>query len=289
MAAATNTITTTAMANARIREQEFALLFEDNLKKLIEALGVTRKVEKQAGYQLKTYKATGTLDSVNVAEGETIPLSLYKVEPINYKEITLQKRRKATTAEAIIEYGFDQAVEMTTDRMAKDVGKVIRSDFFTALSQGTGVASGANLQETLAYSWGELQVLFEDTESTPVYFVNPLDVASYLATAQITTQNAFGMQYVEDFLGLGTVFMNSSVPQGKIYATARDNVVMYYIGVNGADLGTAFNFTSVGETGYIGIHEEPDYSNLTCADTLVWGIEFFAEKIDGVVVGTITP
>lgn len=284
-----NLITTEEMKKARVREQDFVLLFEDSLKKLIEALGVTRKIEKQAGYQLKTYKATGTLDDTNVDEGETIPLSLYKVEAVPYKEITLQKRRKATTAESIIEYGFDQAVEMTTDRMAKDIGKVIRSDFFDFLATGTGVASGANLQEALAYSWGELQVLFEDTESTPVYFVNPLDVAGYLATAQITTQTAFGMQYVEDFLGLGTVFMNSSVPQGKVYATARDNIVMYYIGVNGADLGTAFNFTSIGETGYIGIHEEPDYTNLTCSDTLIWGIEFFAEKIDGVVVATIEP
>ena len=281
-----NLITTEQMSKAQVREIEFTLLFEDGLKKLIEALGVTRKIKKQAGTMLKTYKAVGTLGSVNVAEGETIPLSLYKVEAIPYKEITLQKRRKATTAEAIIEYGYNQAVTMTTDRMNKDVAKVIRDDFFTSLSDGTGEAEGTNLQGVLANAWGQLQVLFEDTESTPVYFVNPLDISDYLATAQITTQTAFGMQYVEDFLGLGTVFMNSSVPKGKIYATARDNVVMYYIGADDADLGEAFEFTT-DETGYIGIHEEPDYTNMTASDTVIWGVEFFAEKLDGVVVGEI--
>ena len=116
--------------------------------------------------------------------------------------------------------------------------------------------------------------------------MNPLDVADYLATAPITLQTAFGMNYVENFLGLGTVFFNSSVPKGAIYATAKDNLVLYYIPVNGADLGEAFSFTS-DETGYIGIHEEPDYNNMTASDTVISGMTLFAERIDGVVVATI--
>ena len=95
------------------------------------------------------------------------------------------------------------------------------------------------------------------------------------------------MTYVENFLGLGTVFFNSSVPKGKIYATAADNIVLYYIPVNGADLNEAFSFTS-DETGYIGIHEEADYTNMTASDTVVSGIELFAERIDGIVVGSIS-
>ena len=97
-------------------------------------------------------------------------------------------------------------------------------------------------------------------------FMNPLDVADYLSTANITLQTAFGMTYVENFLGLGTVILNSSVPKGKIYATAKDNIVLYYIPVNGADLGEVFDFTT-DATGYIGIHEEPDYTNMTASDT----------------------
>ena len=271
---------------ARVREIEFTEMFGYSIKKLMEALGVTRKIAKQAGAALKSYKASGTLLDGAVAEGETIPLSKYKTEPVTYKEITLKKWRKATSAEAIIERGYDQAVGDTTDEMLKDVQKGIRKNFFTFLATGTGSASGNTFQAALAQAWGQLQVLFEDDEIGAVYFMNPLDVADYLATANITTQTAFGMTYVENFLGLGTVIFNSSVPKGKIYATAKDNIVLYYIPVNGADLNEAFTFTS-DATGYIGIHEEADYTNMTASDTVVNGMELFAERLDGIVVATI--
>ena len=272
---------------ARAREIEFVNLFGYSIKKLVEALGVTRKIPKAAGTMLKSYKAVGTLQDGRVAEGDTIPLSKSKTVPVNYEEITLKKWRKATSAEAIIEKGYDQAVVMTGDEMLKDVQKGIRKNFFDFLSTGTGSASGKTFQAALAQAWGQLQVLFEDDEIQAVYFMNPLDVADYLATAQISLQNAFGMTYVENFLGLGTVIFNSSVPKGSIYATAKDNIVLYYIPVNGADLDEAFTFTS-DATGYIGIHETPDYDNMTCKDTVISGIVLFAERIDGIVVSTIT-
>ena len=271
---------------ARAREVEFTYLFSENVRKLLEALGVTRKIAKQAGTALKAYKATGTLESGEVAEGDTIPLSKYMTEAVNFGEITLKKWRKATSAEAITERGYDQAVEMTTDRMLKDVQKSIRTELFGFMATGTGKATGANLQGTFAQAWGQLQVLFEDDAIEAVYFVNPLDIADYLADAEISTQTAFGMTYIENFLGLGTVIMNASVPKGKVYATAKENLVLYYIPVNGADLGEAFDFTS-DETGYIGIHEEPDYSNMTASDTVINGMVFFAERLDGIVIGTI--
>lgn len=123
---------------ARAREIDFAETFVGGIRKLMEALGVTRKVAKQAGTVLKTYKATGTLENGAVAEGETIPLSKYQTEAVSYKEITLRKWRKATSAEAIVDKGYDQAVGMTTQRMLRDVQKVIRTNFFTFLGTGTG-------------------------------------------------------------------------------------------------------------------------------------------------------
>lgn len=271
---------------ARVREVEFVEMFGYSIKKLVEALGVTRKIAKQAGTTLKTYKASGTLESGLVAEGDTIPLSHYKTEPVTYAEITLKKWRKATSAEAIIERGYDQAVDMTTEEMLRDVQRGIRKDFFDFMTTGTGSASGDDFQGALAQAWGQLQVLFEDDEIGAVYFMNPLDIADYLAKANITLQTAFGMNYVENFLGLGTVVMNSSVPKGTIYATAKNNLVLYYVPVNGADLNEAFTFTS-DATGYIGIHEEPDYTNMTASDTVVNGMVLFAERLDGIVVATI--
>lgn len=285
MAAETNLIKKDDLARAR--EIEFVEMFGYSIKKLMEALGVTRKIPKTAGTVLKTYKASGTLQDGTIAEGDLIPLSHYKVDAVSYKEIVLKKWRKATSAEAIIERGYDQAVEMTTDEMLKDVQKGIRKDFFDFLATGTGTATGKDLQSTLAQAWGKLQVKFEDDETEAVYFMNQLDLADYLGGAQITTQTAFGMSYIKDFLGLGTVILNSSVPQGKIYATAKSNIVLYYIPVNGADLSNAFSFTS-DATGLIGIHEEPDYQHMTAEDIVASGLTLFAEYLDGVVVGTIS-
>ena len=286
MAAEENLIKKADLVKAR--EIEFVTLFGESIKKLVEALGVTRKIPKQAGYTLKAYKATGTLQPGTVAEGDLIPLSKYQTEAVSYAEIVLKKWRKATSAEAIVEKGYDQAVQMTTDRMLKDVQKGIRTDFFTFLATGTGSATGATFQAALAQAWGQLQVLFEDDSIEAIYFMNPLDVADYLATAQITTQTAFGMTYVENFLGLGTVIFDSKVPEGTIYATAKDNIVLYYVPVNGADLGNAFSFTA-DQTGLIGIHEEADYKHMTAEDTVMSGVVLFAERLDGIVKSTITP
>ena len=286
MAAETNLIKKEDLVRAR--EIEFVTLFGESIKKLVDALGVTRKIPKQAGYALKAYKATGTLQPGTVAEGDLIPLSKYQTQAVSYAEIVLKKWRKATSAEAIIEKGYDQAVQMTTDRMLKDVQKGIRTDFFTFLATGTGTATGATFQAALAQAWGQLQVLFEDDSIEAIYFMNPLDVADYLATAQITTQTAFGMTYVENFLGLGTVIFDSKVPEGTIYATAKDNIVLYYVPVNGADLGNAFSFTA-DQTGLIGIHEEADYKHMTAEDTVMSGVVLFAERLDGIVKSTITP
>lgn len=273
-------------ALVRARELEFTFLFGENLNKLMEAIGVTRKIPKQAGTTLKAYKAVGTLEDGTVPEGEIIPLSHYRTEPVTLAEITLKKWRKATTAEAITEKGYVQAVTMTTDRMLKDVQKGIRKNFFDFLSTGTGAVVGNSFQEVLAQTWGQLQILFEDDDFEAVYFMNPLDVAGYLGSASITLQEAFGMTYVKDFLGLGTVIFNGSVPKGKIYGTAAENIVLYYIPVNGADLDEVFVFTS-DELGLVGIHEEPDYTNMTASDTVMSGIVLFAERLDGVVIGTI--
>lgn len=286
MAVTANTITTEELSQARIREIDFVERFNYSVSKLIEALGITRKIPKEAGTVLKTYKATGTLEDGNVAEGETIPLSKYTIKPVAYKEITLKKWRKATTAESITTYGYEQAVNMTTDEMLRDVQRGIRSDFFTFMGTGTGIATGANLKKVLANAMGQLLALFDTDDVQAVHFINPVTVYDYLGDQEITTQTAFGMQYVKDFLGYGTVFMNKSVPEGTVYSTVSENVVLYYIPTNGADLGEAFEFTS-DDTGYIGIHETPDYDNLTCKDTVVSGIELFAEKQDGVLVGTV--
>lgn len=284
MAAETNTIVKNDVA--RVRAIDFVMQFTGSLKKLIEALGVTRKIAVQEGTALKALKVTGTLESGEVAEGELIPLSHYETEEVAIGEAKLNKWRKATTAEAILKGGYEQAVGMTTDKLVKDVQKTVRTDFFSFLATGTGVASGNGLQAALANAWGQLQVLFEDDAVETVYFLNPLDVADYLGNAQVTMQTAFGMNYIENFLGLGTVFMNSSVPQGKLYATAKENVVLYHVNVSSGDIKNAFALTT-DETGLVGIREYADEDHARVMDLVMSGVTFFPERLDGIVVGTI--
>lgn len=284
MAAETNTILTSNLA--RVREIDFVTQFNGSLTKLIEALGVTRKIAVQEGATLKVLKVNGTLGAGTVAEGELIPLSKYETTETPVGEVKLNKWRKGTTAEAILKNGYDQAVGMTTDQMVKDIQKTIRSNFFTFLGTGTGTASGTGLQAALANGWGKLQVLWEDDAVDTVYFVNPTDVANYLATAQVTVQTAFGMSYIENFLGLGRVFLNSSVPAGKFYATAAENVICYYVNVSDSKLAQSFDL-STDELGYVGINEYPDKDTARVMDLVMSGVTFFPERIDGIVVGTI--
>lgn len=271
---------------ARVREREFVELFNGDIRKLVEALGITRKIQKESGSVLKVMKVTGTLENGAVPEGEIIPLSEFATtwEPIG--EITLKKWRKSTSIEAINDKGYDQAVTATTDKMLKLIQRGIRSDFFTFLATGTRTATGDGFQDTLANAWGQLQVIFEDTDIQSVFFMNPLDLAAYLGSAQISTQVLFGMTYIKNFLGLGDVFLNSDVPKGKIYATAKENIVLYYVNAAAADINEGFQFTT-DSTGLIGIHEYPDYTRDVVDDSVVSGIKLFAENLYGVVVGTI--
>lgn len=284
MAAETNTIFQTDLA--RVRAVDFTAQFTGSLRKLTEALGVTRKIAVQEGAALKMLKVTGTLQNGSVPEGDLIPLSKYETEEVSVGEVRLNKWRKATTAEAILKGGYDQAVGATTDKMVKDIQKKIRTDLFAFMATGTGTASGSGLQATLANAWAKLAVLFEDDAVETVFFVNPLDVADYLGTAQVTMQTVFGMNYVQNFLGLGDLYLNSSVPQGKIYATAKENMVMYYVNVGGGDIASAFGLTT-DETGYIGINEYPDKDTARVLDLVMSGATFFPERQDGIVVGTI--
>ena len=273
---------------AKVRELDFAQLFGENIQNLIRMLGVTRKIPVTAGTALKKLTVTGTLDSGIVAEGDVIPLSQYETQYTTVAEASLLKWRKATTAEAILKGGYDQSVIATNNKLILDVQKSIRTAFVNSLATGDGTASGTGLQAALADAWGKLQVLFEDDNVQAVYFLNPMDVAAYLATAQITVQTAFGMSYVENFLGLGTVIMTGAIQQGTFYATAAENIVCYYINVNEANgLGDAFDFTTDAETGFIGVHEDGNYQRMQEETVAIAGITFFAERDDGVLVGTI--
>ena len=285
-AAETNLITTQQMA--KVREVDFIQRFTHNsLAKLIEALGVTRQIPMIDGTTMYYYTTTGTLQNGNVAEGEIIPLSQYQRNKVPIGSISLKKWRKAVTAESILKSGREEAIIATDEKLLSDVQAGIRTDFFDGVkSIDATVVAASTLQAVLAKTWGMLQVLFENDSADIVHFLNPLTIADYLATATITMQTAFGFNYIENFLGMGTVLLSSQIPVGQVYSTAKENIVMYYVSVNGEALSN-FDLTA-DETGYIGINS--GYANMERAqvESLVMsGIQFFVEYADGVVLGQI--
>lgn len=275
----------------KIREVDFVQQFTHaSLAKLIEVLGVTRKIPMMEGTTMYVYSMDGTLENGAVAEGEVIPLTEIEQTKTAVGNITLNKWRKGVSAEAIKKSGFQTAVNDTDAKLLSLVQKKVRTDLFTFMNgtiTGSTSVSGITLQETLANAWGQLQVLFEDDTAQAVYFVNPLDIADYLGKANITTQTAFGMNYVEDFLGLGTVIISSQITQGTVIATAKENFIMYYLTMNG-DVAQAFDLTS-DELGYIGIASGIKNTERAQIESLVMdGIQFLVEYASGVVKGTIT-
>lgn len=288
--AETNVIKKAQMA--KVREVDFVSQFTHNsLAKLIEVLGVARKIPMMEGTTMYVYSTSGTLQDGSVPEGEIIPLSQYATTKTPIGEITLKKWRKAVTAEAIKKSGYDAAVQETDAALLRDVQKGIRSDLFSTLNgtiTGSVSATGATLQTALADAWGKLQIAFEDDSAEAVYFLNPTDVADYLSTAQITMQTAFGMNYVENFLGLGTVIMTNRITAGTFVATAKQNLIMYYLTMNG-DVANAFDLTA-DELGYVGIKSGYQNEERAQIESLVMdGIQFLPEYAAGVIKGTIAP
>jgi len=285
MGAENNVITTQQMVKAR--EVDFVNRFSSfSLANLMKALGVTRKIPMAEGTTMYIYKTAGTLHSGVVPEGDIIPLSQYERTKEAFGEITLKKWRKAVTAEAIKKSGYQEAQIETDNKMIQDVQKGIRTDFFTAIADLGNTAVGATtLQAVLAKTWGQLQVLFENDAVETVHFINPLTIADYLATASISVQTAFGMNYIEDFLGLGTVIMSSQIPQNVVYSTAKENLIMYYITMSG-EVAQAFNLTA-DESGFIGTHLSQNDQRAQIERLVMSGVQFLVEYADGVVVGQI--
>ena len=286
--AETNLITQEQMK--RVREVDFVRQFQHNsLAKLLEVLGVARRIPMMEGTTLYYYTTTGELQDGKVAEGEIIPLSQYETTKTPIGEINLNKWRKAASAEAIKKSGYNAAVRDTDAALLRDVQVGVRKslfDFMNGTITSSTPVTGDGLQAALAAAWGQLQVKFEDDTTQPVYFLNPLDVSTYLANANITTQTAFGMNYIEDFLGLGTVIISSRITQGTFVATAKENFIMYYLTMNG-DVANAFGLTA-DELGLIGINSGYRNEERAQIESLVMsGIQILVEYAEGVVKGTI--
>lgn len=266
---------------------DFTERFGQRFKSLYELLGIERILPMASGTVLKTYTSSVTLSGATVAPGDIIPLSEVVMEDGPTQELAWDKKRKAVTMEDIQKFGFDRAITMTDSKLIGEIQKGVRTKLLAQLATGTGVATGEGLQQAMAQNWAAVTTKFGEDDVQIISFMNPFDVADYLGSANITTQNAFGMTYLEDFLNNKVVFLHGDVPKGTVYSTADQNLVAAHAQMSGGAIGQAFDFTT-DETGLIGVTHDINKQRLQAETITAYGIVLFAERLDGVVVGTIT-
>ena len=295
MPAKTNTVMA-ADIQTTAREIDFVTRFGRNWEHLRDIMGVSRKIEMLPNTVLKSKYAQGTLQDGKVGEGEEIPYSKYTVKTMDYEKITLEKWAKGTTAEAILEDGYENAVQMTDEEMLNDLTADVAGRFYKYLNTGTLKGTSKTFQEAMAMAKGRVLNKFKTMHRTAtdvVAFVNVLDVYEYLGTsAVINEQSEFGFNYIKNFMGYKTVFLlaETEIARGKVIATPADNIVLYYVNPTNSDWARAgFRLTTDSNTGIVGVNTRPDYGTFVTVITAVMGMTLFAEYIDGIAVETITP
>lgn len=285
-----NLNTTDNMANMKAREIDFVGVFNQNWKALLELLGITRAIKKAPGTRLTAVKAKLTL-AESVGEGEEIPYSKVEYETVSFKDLEVQKYAKATSVEAVAKYGAELAIEKTDEEFRNELQGLVFNDLLEFIQTGTLVSTEATFQLAIAMAQATVIDRFKKMrrEATGIVtFVNTLDAYRYLGLADVTVQNAFGIQYVKNFLGVDTLILSSDIPSGKVIATPKNNIDLYYIDPNDSDFAKlGLTFTVQGETNLIGFHAEGNYRTAVGEAFALMGMALFAEYMDGIAVVTV--
>lgn len=287
----------TMMADFHIspREIDFVTRFERNWNHLRTILGVMRPIEKNPGTVLKSYSAAVTLQSGAVGEGEAIPYSKASVTDTPYVELAFEKFAKGVTLESINKYGKARAIDMTDTEFINELTENVTRRFYAYLQTGTLREHESTFQAALANAYAAVLDKWRSMHRTSTGiagFANLRDAYRWLGDATVGAQvtNANGLNYLQTYMGLSPLILLSSneLPSGKVIATPRENIVLYYANPAAGDFRDAgFEFTTGrGQTNLIGIHAEPNYETMVADMYAVMAMEMFAEYQDGIAVVT---
>lgn len=292
--AAKENLTMTADIQVAAREIDFVTRFGRNWDHLREILGIMRPIRKAPGTKLKSKKATVVLQSGAVGEGEEIPYSKATVEEVDYADLTIEKYAKAVSIEAIKDHGYEAAVAMTDDEFLYELQNEVTERFYAYLNTGSLTSTETTWQRALAMAKGNVLNKFKQMHRTVtrvVGFANVLDLYDYLGDAQITVQNAFGFQYIKNFMGYDTIILLSDdeIARGKVIATPVENIALYYVSPADSDFARAgLVYRTAGETSLIGFHTQGNYNTAVSESFAIMGMTLFAEYLDGIAVVTVT-
>ena len=281
------------------REIDFVSRFGSNWDALRQILGVMRPIRKAPGTRLVAYTASVTLESGEVPEGAVIPYSKYQLVEAAHDDVTIEKYAKAVPIEDVNKYGVENAIEKSDDAFLNELQNVVLTRFYRFLrDSGNEEVSplGATVgtwQQALAKAKGLVLNEFQKMRKTVtnvVGFANIMDLYDYLGDKEITTQTAFGLTYIQNFMGYSTLFLLSEqdIAPGTVIAVPVENINLY--DVDPGDSGFAklgLNYTTQGETNLIGFHANGNYSTAVGESFAIMGMTLWAEYINGIAVVTV--
>lgn len=309
MAVRDNTILTSDTVEAIL--QEYQARYNADYDRLEEVVGLFGVETVNAGTALYKYTVTGALDNsapdatapekgssgTGYQEGDFIKRSHYAVTKTPIGEAEWVPYAIQVTAQAILKGGIENSLLRAVNKAHKQIrGDVVSKmfNFFATFATPTKASPDAgdpdwSLQEMLAYTEGTLLDTLEsnnESDTDIIHFVNRADAYQHLAGADITTQELFGLTYLENFLGVSKVFLTNKVAAGTMYATPVANIRVY-----GTDYGTLAQtdlvYTS-DDLGLTGFAYAPDYDYASAIAYLVRSMTIMPEVADFIVKGSKT-
>ena len=277
-----------------VRAVDFVTQFGKKLQFLQEVFPNLRFIEHKPGEQLYSRKAAVTLNTSTVDEGDEIPANAVTYTDVAVGTITWYKQSIRVTMEDIAKRGYDATVQAADNDMLFKVQNHVATNLVTFMQTGTLTSdyTTATFQEAVAEALGQVKNKWENLNlgyTEVIAFVNTLDLFRALGAANITTQTAFGLDYIKDYMGVSKLFFSSKIPQGKVIATVSENIIMDYIDAGNSEYAKAgINFATDGERNLVGVSIEP-VMNRTASDLImVTGTGLRAEYLDGIAVINIT-
>lgn len=273
-----------------IRELDFVTRFGDSWQNLQNVLGIMDLIPKESGTKLSAVKASVTLTDGNVGAGCLIPYSKSAVEEVIFGDVTIEKYAKATTIEDVNKYGAKNAIEKTDNAFLTSLQNKVMSKFYTFLLDDTYAMTDAksNFKAAVSRAIGMVKDKFDsmDKEVTEVVvFASINDAYDYMGDAPLSTQTAFGLEYLQNFLGAKTMFLSSKIPDGKVVAVPVDNIVGYYVDPANSDFAKmGLQYTTDGETNLIGFHIQGNYGTAVGENFAIMGITLWCEYADGIAI-----
>lgn len=275
------------------REQDFVSVFNLNWDALRRILGIMRPIRKSPGTQLVSYSASVALESGAVGPGEVIPYSKRTTVKTGYKNIAVEKFASAVTIEEVAEYGADIAIAKGDEAFRNALQNKVLGEYYTFLNTGALTGVETTWQMALAMAKGSVIDKFNKMRKTVtniVGFANVLDAYEYIGAADINMQTAFGINYVENFMGYSTLILLSEpdIARNTVIATPVENIDLYYVDPSDSEFARlGLNYTTAGETNLIGFSAQGNYSTAVGESFALMGMALWAEYIDGIAVFTV--